>query len=164
MSSRWTIVWVGTGWGLHVIEGNTWTTYQMSNSTLADNDIYAIGIIGNGPNLPTAQKMASGSLSGKFIAADGAPLPEARVEICVEPIYSTSRGATPCEGQPCVRSTTTSTNGAFAVENLPPGYYVIVIDTGETWVLYTRASRLAAERVRVQPGENTDLGVIILGQ
>ncbi len=157
-------VWIGTVWGLHVIEGNTWTTYQMSNSGLADNDIYAIGIVGGGPDLPTAQKMAMGALSGKIIAADGAPLPEAGVEICVEPIYNIPEDKTPCEGQPYMRSATTGADGVFTIDKLPPGFYVIAIHAGETWQLYNSTPRLAAERVHVQAGESTDLGEIIVGQ
>ena len=157
-------VWVGTTWGLHVIEGETWTVYQMSNSDLTDDNIVAIAVAGAGPALPTAQQKAPGTIKGQLIDVDGAPLANAAIEVCVETIYSSYRGATPCEDHPYMRNAISDADGAFTIENLPSGFYNLAIQTGETWLLYTTRIRGASERFLVAAGETTDLGEITVEQ
>ncbi|MGC9393950.1 MAG: two-component regulator propeller domain-containing protein [Anaerolineae bacterium] len=157
-------IWVGTTWGAHVIEDETWTDYQMSNSDLADDNIVAIAVAGAGPVLPTAQQKAPGALTGRLIDADGDPLANATLEVCVETIYSSYRGATPCEGHPYMRDAVSNADGAFTIENLPSGFYNLAIQTGDTWVLYSSRSHGSSERFLVPAGKTVDLGEIIVGQ
>jgi hypothetical protein len=157
-------IWVGTTWGLHIIDGETWTSYQMSNSDLADDNIVAIAVAGAGPALPTAQQKAPGTIKGQLIDVDGTPLANAAIEVCVETIFSSYGGTTPCEGHPYTHNTASDADGAFTVENLPAGFYNLAIQTGEIWLLYTTRSLGSSERFLVLPGETIDLGEIIVGQ
>jgi hypothetical protein len=157
-------IWVGTAWGLHIVDGETWTSYQMSNSDLADDNIVAIAVAGAGPALPSAQQKTPGAITGRLVDADGAPLANAAVEVCIETIFSSFRGATPCEGHPYTRDAVSDADGAFTVENLPSGFYNLAIQTGETWLLYTTRSRGSSERFLVPAGEMIDLAEIIVGQ
>ncbi|MEJ5311483.1 MAG: two-component regulator propeller domain-containing protein [Anaerolineae bacterium] len=156
-------LWVGTAWGLHVVDGDTWTSYQMSNSELPDDNIVAIAVAGDGPALPTAQQKAPGALTGRLVAADGTPLANVAIEVCVQTIYSSYSGATPCEGHPYTRDAVSNADGVFTVENLPTGFYNLAVQTGDTWLLYAKTpSRPASERFLVRAGEMTDLGEIIV--
>lgn len=157
-------IWVGTAWGLHIIEGETWTSYQMNNSDLADDNIVAVAVAGAGPALPTVQQKAPGAITGQLVDADGAPLANAALEVCVETIYNSYRGATPCEGHPYMRNAVSDADGVFTVENLPAGFYNLAIQTGETWLLYTTRSAGSSERFLVTAGETIDLGEVIVEQ
>jgi hypothetical protein len=157
-------VWIGTAWGLHVVEGDTWASYQMSNSDLVDDNITAIAVSMGGPTLPAAHKKAPGAITGRLVAVNGSPLVNVAIEVCVETIYGSYSGATPCEGHPYMRNAVSNADGVFTIENLPSGFYNLAIHTGETWMLYaTSPSRLASERFLVPAGEMTDLGEIIVG-
>ncbi|HOT92498.1 MAG TPA: two-component regulator propeller domain-containing protein [Anaerolineae bacterium] len=156
-------VWVGTTWGLYVVEGKNWTSYHISNSDLADDAITAIAVVGRGPTLPPAQHKAPGALTGKLIAADGAPLANVPIEVCVETLYSSYLGVTPCEGHSYVRDAVSGADGAFTIEKLPTGFYNLAIQNGETWMLYSSRSRGSSERFLVPSGETKDLGEIIVG-
>jgi len=157
-------IWVGTAWGLHIIDGETWTSYQMSNSDLADDDIVAIAVAGIGPALPSVQKKAPGTITGRLVTLDGAPLAETPVEVCVETIYSSYGGNTPCEGHPYTRNAVSDADGAFTVENLPAGFYNLAIQTSKTWLLYTTRSSGSSERFLVPAGETVDLEEIVVSQ
>ena len=157
-------VWVGTAWGLHIIDGETWTSYQMSNSDLTDDNIVAIAVAGAGPALPTAQQKAPGTIKGQLIDVDGTPLTNAAIEVCVETIFSSYGGTTPCEEHPYTRNAVSDADGAFTIENLPTGFYNMAIQTGDTWVFYTTSIRAASERFLVPAGETIDLGEIIVEQ
>lgn len=157
-------LWVGTAWGLHIVDGDTWTSYHMSNSDLPDDDIAVVAVAGAGAALPAAQKKAPGALTGRLVTSNGAPLVNAALEICVETIYSSYRGATPCEGHPYTRDAVSDANGVFTIENLPAGFYNLAVQTGETWMLYSSRSRGSSERFLVPAGGTTDLGEIIVEQ
>ncbi len=155
-------VWVGTTWGLYVIEGEKWTGYFLSNSDLADDAITAIAVVGQGPALPAAQHKAPGALTGKLVTADGVPLANVAVEVCVETIYSSYRGTTPCEGHPYVRTAVSDADGVFTIENLPAGFYNLATQNGESWMLYSTRVRGVSERFRVSAGEITYLKEIMV--
>jgi len=153
-------LWVGTAWGLHIVDGDTWTVYHMSNSDLPDDNIAVIAVAGTGPALPAAQQKAPGTLTGRLVGPDGEALANAALEICVETIYSSYRGATPCEDHPYTRDAVSDADGAFTIENLPAGFYNLAVQTGDTWMLYSSRSRGSSERFIVPAGETVDLGEI----
>ncbi len=150
-------LWVGTAWGLHIVDGDTWTTYHMSNSDLPDDNIVAIAVAGAEPALPTAQQKAPGALAGRLIDAAGNALPNAALEVCVETIYSSYQGATPCEGHPYTRDAVSDADGVFTIENLPTGFYNLAVQTGDSWMLYSSRSRGSSERFHVPAGKTVDL-------
>jgi hypothetical protein len=152
-------VWLGTSYGLTVFDGTNWQTYLMSNSGLADNDVNFILVTNDGPALPALEEKAKGSLTGKIEKADGTPLADATIEICVETIGSSFTGDTPCSGQPFTLSTKTDANGVFLIENVPAGYYVIVADTGDgSWAQLTDQYGISSERTLIRPGRRMILG------
>ena len=156
-------VWLGTSYGLSVFDGAKWQTYLMSNSSLADNNVEFVIVTKDGPALPALEEKEKGSLTGTIHKADGTPLADAAVEICVETIGSTFYGDTPCSDQPVFFSTKTDANGNFLFENIPTGYYVIVADTGDgSWAQLTDEFGITSERTLIQPGEQYDLGTLTL--
>ena len=155
--------WFGTSYGLTVFDGSTWQTLLMSNSGLGDNDINFIVVTKDGPALPALEEKAKGSLTGTLETAGGTPVVDARVEICVETLASTFTGETPCSDQPFFLSTKTDANGAFLIENVPAGYYVIVAETGDgSWAQLTDEFGISSEKTLIQAGEQVDIGQLTL--
>jgi hypothetical protein len=134
----------------------------MSNSDLADNDVRFVIATKDGPALPAVEEKANGSLTGTVQQADGTPLADARVEICVETIGTTFFGDTPCSDQPFFLKTTTDTDGSFLIENFPAGYYVIITETGTGWAQLVDEFGISSERTLIQPGEQHDIGTLTL--
>jgi len=156
-------VWLGTTHGLTVFDGANWQSFLMSNSGLGDNDIEFIVVTNDGPALPALEEKAQGSLTGKIEKANGTPLADAIVEICVETLASSFSGDTPCSDQPFFLSTKTDANGVFLIENVPAGYYVIVADTGGgSWAQLTDQFGISSERTLIQAGEAHDIGTLTL--
>ena len=156
-------VWLGTTHGLTVFDGANWRTFLMSNSGLGDNDVEFVIVTNDGPALPALEEKENGSLTGAIEKANGTPLADARVEICVETLASTFSGDTPCSEQPFSLSTTTDANGAFLIENVPTGYYVIVAETGDgSWAQLTDQFGITSERSLIQAGEAHDIGTLTL--
>ena len=156
-------VWLGTTYGLTVFDGANWQTFLMSNSGLADNDVEFIVVTKDGPALPALEEKAKGSLTGKIEKADGTPLADAAVEICVETIGSTFSGDTPCSDQPFFLSTKTDADGVFLIENVPAGYYVIVAETGDgSWAQLTDQYGISSEQTLIGAGEVYDIETMTL--
>ena len=155
-------VWFGTSYGLTVFDGSNWQTFLMSNSGLGDNDIEFIVVTNDGPALPALEEKANGSLTGKIEHADGTPLPDARVEICVETLASTFSGDTPCSDQPFFLSTKTAADGVFLFEDVPAGYYVIVAEIDTGWAQLTDQFGITSERTLIQVGEEYDIETLTL--
>jgi len=156
-------VWFGTSYGLTVFDSANWQTFLMSNSGLSDNNIEFIIVTNDGPALPALEEKANGSLTGKLETAGGTPLADTRVEICVETLASTFSGDTPCSDQPFFLSTRTDANGAFLIENVPAGYYVIVAETGDgSWAQLTDQFGITSEKTLIQAGEQYDIETLKL--
>lgn len=157
-------VWLGTSYGLAAFDGANWQTFLMSNSDLGNNDIEFVLATNDGPaTLPAPEEKARGSLTGKLEMADGTPLADATVEICVETLASTFSGETPCSDQPFFLSTKTDANGVFLIENVPAGYYVIVAETDDgSWAQLTDQFGITSERTLIQAGEKYDIATLTL--
>lgn len=155
-------MWLGTTYGLTVFDGTNWQTFLMSNSGLGDNSIKFVVVTNDGPALPAVEEKENGSLTGTLEQADGTPLADARVEICVETIGTTFYGDTPCSDQPFFLTTRTDTDGAFLIENVPAGYYVIITETGTGWARLVDDFGISSERTLVQAGEQYDIETLTL--
>ena len=156
-------VWLGTTYGLSVFDGANWQSYLMSNSGLNDNDVEFVVVTKDGPALPALEEKANGSITGVIEHADGTPLADAKVEICVETLASTFSGDTPCSDQPFFLSTQTDANGAFLFENVPAGYYVVVAETDDGgWAQLTDEFGISSERTLIQAGEQYDFETLTL--
>ena len=155
-------VWIGTEYGLAVYDGKTWRAYHMHTSGLAENEVYAVSVVGKGPKLPALEKKATGALTG-VVVRDGKPLAGATVEVCVEFIGFSYSGDTPCSGQPFSKSTSTAKDGTFTIKALPTGRYSITLETPEgKWLRVTDQFSIGVRKATVLPGGTTDLGELDL--
>jgi len=154
-------VYAGTSYGLSVWDGSNWTNYRMDNADLISHDIRAAAVIGGGPTLPAPAPKAKGSLVGS-ITVDGAAYPAARVEICVESLYSNFYGDTPCSDQPLFFQTTTNADGVFSFADVPPGLYVLVAETADGWAQLTNDFGIGSEMVPIFEADETDIGEIYI--
>lgn len=154
-------VWFGSTYGLTVFDGSNWQTYLMSNSGLGDNDLEFVVVTKDGPSLPAPEDRPPGSLTGRLEEADGTPLADAAVEICVETLASSFSGDTPCSDQPFFLSTKTGADGSFLIENVPAGFYVIVAETGDgDWAQLVDDFGISSERTLIQAGQAYDVGTL----
>jgi hypothetical protein len=155
-------VWAATEYGLSVFTDGAWTVFRMDNSDLPVNDIRGVAVIADGPTLPKAIEKASGSLSGQVKNNDGSPVADSTVEICVQILGTRFFGATPCSDQPFFLTGKTDAEGKFNFENIPTGYYTIVMKVGDGWAQLTGNIGSISEQVLVEPGETTDVGDITM--
>jgi hypothetical protein len=152
-------VWFANDWGVAILDGGAWTTYHMSNSGLPDNDITQVVVTGAGPNLPPPQEKAAGAIAGRIWQAEGQPMADAGVEVCIKSIGVIYVGEIPCTGQPFSARTWTGADGRFLLENLPSGFYCLIVDNGDGWASFTYESGIE-QPIQVLPGETNDLGDI----
>jgi hypothetical protein len=103
---------------------------------------------------------ALGAISGRIVSGGGRPIGDAVIEVCVKKFGTRFYAETPCADQPFVRRGQTDADGEFRIQELPPGYYIITVETGDGWAQLANEYGSASERVMVQPGEETDLGEI----
>ena len=155
-------MWMGTEWGLVIMDGEEAFVYRMDNAELPDHDVQALAVVQGGPVLPEPITKPAGSLSGRILDANRQPLVGAPVEICVEKMGSKFTGETPCSEQPFMRSVVTDEDGYFEFLDLPTGYYVITVYTGERWAQLTADVAVISERQLVAAGEKTDIGELFV--
>jgi hypothetical protein len=130
----------------------------MSNAELADQDVYALADAGAGPALGEAVEKETGSISGHLVYEDGTPLANAVLEICIETLGSTYYGDTPCSDQPFMLSGQTDADGNFTITDVPAGFYILTVQTGDdSWAQLVGFTGVFSERVRVDPGQNSDV-------
>lgn len=157
-------VWLGTTYGLAVLDDGEWETYRMDNSDLADNLIEFVAVVKDGPSIPDTDEKTEASMTGILQDADEEALADTRVEICVETIGSTFSGDTPCSDQPFFLSTETDDDGEFTFRDIPPGYYVLVAETDSGWVQLTDQFGIGSERTLVEPDEDYDIGTLTVSK
>ncbi|MCO5205145.1 MAG: hypothetical protein M9928_08945 [Anaerolineae bacterium] len=157
--------WIGTTWGLNVVDAdNNWTIYRLDNADMVDHNIATVAVLGDGPAvLPQPVDKGTGRMIGR-VELDGAASADSRVEICVQPLYSSFRGDTPCSDQPLFFQTVTDADGAFAFNDVPEGFYIIVFETDDGWAQITTEFGLGSERVPIIAGEELDIGTITLDE
>jgi hypothetical protein len=146
-------VWIGTNWGLNVMdEKGRILTYHMHTSDLRDDQVEQVFVMGDGPPLPELAQEEPGGLKGR-ITLNGQPLVKARVEVCMVDLGMFFSGATPCTGKPGLQKTTTDENGEFRFEELPEGYYSVTFRTPDgKWKVYSGALAIGAKPVLVSSG------------
>jgi hypothetical protein len=150
--------WLGMKYGVDVFDGQVWTHYRMDNAGLLDNDITSLAVVGNGPVLPAVLTKAFGSISGRVFQG-GEPVADAEMELCVEEIWNTEPGASPCSGQPYQKQIRTDSDGRFLAEEMPEGFYVLTIKIKGKWI---RLETLQFDRIQVREGRETDAGDLAL--
>ncbi|MDM8518574.1 protein kinase [Anaerolineales bacterium HSG6] len=156
-------LWIGTDWGLQVLDGETWHNYFMHTADMVDNEINALVVSGTGPELPALQEKSTGSLTGRVLRAEeNTPIASALVELCVQYITRSFDGPTPCAEQPFIHKTQTDADGYFTVSDLPVGHYRVAVQVpNEKWYILTKKeegySFGSDERLMVQAGEETRL-------
>ncbi|PWH17382.1 MAG: hypothetical protein DDG60_01995 [Anaerolineae bacterium] len=155
-------VWVATEYGLSVLTNDSWVVFRMDNSDLPVNDIRGVAILADIPSLPALQEKPTGSITGQVKNEDGTPIANSDVEICVEILGSTYFGATPCSDQPFYLTSKTDEQGKFSFENVPPGYYTLVMKIGDQWAQLTGNIGFVSEQVLVNPGKTTEVGDITI--
>lgn len=155
-------VWLATSYGLDVFDGEAWQVYRMDNSDLNDTDLRAAITLAGGPALPEPLAKDPGKITGHATLPDGSPMANAAVEICVEILASSFSGDTPCSDQPYMQSTTTDADGNFTFDNVPVGWYILTMNTGDGWAQLTTSLGLISERIPVEPGETIDVGEIFI--
>jgi sugar lactone lactonase YvrE len=155
-------IWMGTSYGLVVVNGADWRTYRMNNSDLGDQSVKFVVVVNDGPSLPEPVEKELASLTGTLEDASKNPLVGMRVEICVETLGSQFSGETPCSDQPFFLFTETDASGVFTFEDVPAGYYVIVAETGDGWAQLTDQFGISSERTLILAGENHDIGTLTL--
>lgn len=151
-------LWVGTEYGLNILEGDVWTTYLQANSGLLDNTVRFVAPIG-APALPAAVEKAPGSVVGTIVIGRD-PVPDVRVELCTELLGGTFFGDTPCADHAGALITTTDTGGNFAFEGVPAGRYDITIETPDGWIYFVGVD----SEITVDEGAAVDLAFIDVAQ
>lgn len=154
-------IWAATEYGINVFDGETTHIYRMDNANMSSNRIVSLAIVNGGPALPAPIEKAPGSMTG-FFTLDGTAYADAIVEICVEELYSSFNGETPCEEQPYSQQSTTNSDGVFTFTDVPVGLYSIVVQTEDGWAKYTGEFGLGSEFVQIVEGEETEVGELIL--
>ncbi len=157
-------VWLASEWGVYVFDqaGANWQAYRMDNAGLADNDVRSLAVVEAGPSLPETVDKELASISGRILLENREPAAGAMVEICVEFLGSRFLGETPCADQPFVRQAEMNADGHFVIPDLPAGFYVITVNTGQSWVQLTDEHGITSERVLVEAGQETLLGEIVV--
>lgn len=151
-------IWVATEFGGALVENGEVTDFQMHNSSLVDNDVTGVHVLGAGGTLPDPITKETGSLTGRFEWRDGPPVANVRVQVCgiSRGLIYRNRDDGPCAGRPLYGEGTTDDSGEFTIENLQSAHYRIAVQVGDRWVRYLTSG----DRTRVLPREAKNMGTL----
>ena len=110
-----------------------------------------------GPELPELIEKPTGSIAGSF-TLNGAPMKDARVEVCMASLGMMFSSSTPCSGKPFHTITKTDADGHFQIDNLPTGYYSVTLRTpGGSWKVLSSTITIGGKMVLVESGKTNTL-------
>jgi hypothetical protein len=118
-------LWVTTGYGLGIYDGERWTIYHDYTANLYMNDISALYILGDGPQLPALEFKPFGSVRGKLVSETQSPFTDALVAICIKE-YT---GMRHCADQ----ADNVNADGSFVISNVPAGTYSLQFKLSNKW-------------------------------
>ncbi len=145
-------LWVATDNGVAILDDKM-KPKHWKPGTIPEiaGQIQAVLAVGAGPKVvPEAGKVAEGNLKG-LLYLEGAPAPNAKVEICDLPRMSFK--TSPCEDKPFTRSTTTNDKGEFTFEKVPLNAYGVAALVGGKW-----SKTMGSSCSGIQEGQTCDLG------
>lgn len=154
-------VWIATAWGLNIVDDGVWSVYRMDNTDIDDNGLRTVAVVGEGPASLPAREKAPGALQGQVVNRLGFTFDGLTVQACGERIYNNSSDRDPCANHAYVRVTRTTDEGEFRFEDLPPGYYTIVVQYKDEW-LRLKNSNTASKQFLVTEGEEHHIGEFTL--
>lgn len=150
-------LWVGSEWGLSVFNGQQWIAYQMYNADLANFEIGKIVVLKGGPDLPEPIDKPNGSITGRITTAEQAA-ENISIEVCQYHMgYMIFFVNSPCSGKHLVYKTTTDDIGNFTLEEIPPGYYSLFLESKPDDWNYS-------QKILVIPGEEIILEDITIDE
>jgi len=153
-------LWVATRYGIGLWRNGKLDMRQMHNSMLADNNVQAIAVAGNGGAFPATITTKSASVSGQLVWRDGAVIGKARVQLCGSPapLRLVRKDRTPCQDLPFTFLTRADGDGKFRLDKVPAANYRVAVEGPETgkWVII----HIGRGRDRVAPGATHDFGKI----
>jgi hypothetical protein len=144
-------VWVATGYGIAVQNGDSWQVALPSTSGLADSEIRAIRVTG-APTLPEALATPKTTTIVGRATEGGTPMANTEIQLCSDSPDSSPRntGNTPCEQQHFSQIATTDAQGNFRFENVPIGAYQYTLKPdGKGWAFILFGSAIVA----LEPGK-----------
>lgn len=153
-------LYVGTAYGVNIRDGGEWVAYDMDSADLPANTITSIAVLDDGPALPAQLDKTDGAILGRIVSAEGIPLAETNVQLCVRELYSVYFGETPCSDQARYFSILTNGDGDFLFEDVPVGIYYIVYFIEGDWVKLTDEFGFGSEEILVLEGKTVDVGVL----
>ncbi len=135
--------WISSDWGVGVWDGQSWTSILMSNSPLIDDQIEDVVLLGESAAIPDVVEETPGKLTGSIFDEKEKPISGITIQICVNylsdyTLTNLDPGETPCESQPYYQEVQTDSNGYFAFESVPEGFYYLTAEIEpEMWALLT---------------------------
>ncbi|MBU1227664.1 MAG: hypothetical protein KJ698_10720 [Actinobacteria bacterium] len=151
-------LWLGTSWGVTVLDGDAGAAYTMATSGLAGNCVEYLVVGGDGPMLPAPTEPRVGSLTG-LLLENGAPTAGRDVVLCTDPPSTIFSGDHPCSGHVFSAVTTTGDDGVYTFTDVPIGSYEIAWQVDETtW----RSYLIGGEEPVIREGEMTQLSAVDL--
>lgn len=151
-------LWLGTSWGLTVLDGDTGVAYTMATSGLAANCVEHLVVGGDGPALPEPTAPQVGSLTG-LLLENGVPAADRQVVLCTDPPSTIFSGDHPCSEHVFSMVAVTGDDGVYAFTDVPIGTYDIAWQVDETtW----RSYLIGGEEPVIREGETTQLSAIDL--
>jgi hypothetical protein len=146
--------WLAMAYGVDVISNTGRRHYRMDNSGLADNEIVAVAVVGDGPPFPEEKDTSTGSIRGRIFYG-GKVLADAEIELCVESLHLAFAGGNPCGSQPYHRHLVSDAEGGFSAAEMRAGYYYLTVNVFGKWIALDGAG---TRRILIEEERETDLG------